>query len=182
MGQRQGWVNRPSMLSREREAGLAVLNGLESVRRPSDNRVMMTVGWIGWEYSRSWENKAFLGAAELFLQSGSGSEIIFPSCFLLVQCFPWCFPQLLADTISSFYTWLLRHPSSNLYLDVWLHLRQLVELTVSTAAFIHSTRLWVWAKTQGVLSCVFFVVAWLFVFFSVGVWERNRTDGRLAAR
>lgn len=46
-----------------------------------------------------------------------------PSCsFLLVLCFPWYFPQLLADTVSSFYMWKLRHRSSHLYLDVWLSL------------------------------------------------------------
>lgn len=127
MGQKWGWVCCPSILSREREAGLGVLGGLESIHRPWGQHTA-TLWWL-WskllgnipghmgKQSLSWSCRAVFSKCIRVRNHASRLQY-----FPLVQCFPWCFPQLLPDTISSFYIWQLRRQSSSLYLDAWLPL------------------------------------------------------------
>lgn len=126
-GQRWRWICCRSLLPRGKRGRLVeeywtLLQRLWATRQP--HCADYEPEHLGM-FQVIWENNAFLGAAQLGFFSKClrvGNYVPELQFFLLVQCFPWYFPQLLADLVSSFYIWKLRHRSSSLYLDVWLPL------------------------------------------------------------
>lgn len=152
----RGWVCCPSVLSREREAGLGV-SGLESSHRPWGYRQLHPddcgLNCLGI-FQIIWENKAFLGAAELCsLQVHQGQKSC-PPAGGLSSCavFSLVLSLAPADTISSFLQLAFEVSKYKCVFRCWPPVQQ---SSVSTAGFVHSTQPWPETHHPDVLAASF---------------------------